>query len=80
MAVGRGFRHRGGADRAAGAGAVLDDHFLPERRAELRADRPSEDVLHPARAERNDDARDGALRRRRRGGQREHEWDQAANH
>ncbi len=79
VAVGHGLRHRGRADGASRAGPVLDDHAAAERSTELRADRPREDVLHPARPEGNDDARDVALRCRCRGGQRERKWDQATN-
>ncbi len=57
LAVGRRFRDEGGADGAAGAGAVLDDHAAPERGAELGIERARHDVLHAARGERHHDAR-----------------------
>ncbi len=38
VAVGRGLRHRARGDRAAGAGAVLDDDVLAERLAHLLGD------------------------------------------
>ncbi len=60
VAVGRGARGLGGADRAAGAGHVFDDDLLAEHRTDRLRDDAAEDVGRPARGERHDHG-DGAV-------------------
>ena len=55
VAVGLGGRDRLGADGGAGAGPVLDDHRLTQRRGQMVADQPSDDVDRRAGGERHDD-------------------------
>jgi hypothetical protein len=50
-----GQRHDGRADVAVGAGAVVDDHRLPERVGERLRDQPRDDVRRAAGRERHDD-------------------------
>ena len=54
VAVGRRLRHHVGADRAAGAGAVLDDDILSELPADLLHHDARDDVARTARTERHD--------------------------
>ena len=54
VAVGRRFRDRVGGERAAGAGAVLDDHRLAELVGELAAEQPRQHVDRAAGRERHD--------------------------
>src|SRR5262245_60928512 len=49
VAVGLGARDRFGAERAAGAGAILDDHGLPEDRPEALNHEPRRGVDRPSR-------------------------------
>jgi hypothetical protein len=56
MAVGRAFRRRLGADVAAGAGLVVDQHGLPEDRRKLLRDPARADVDRAARRRGRDDA------------------------
>jgi hypothetical protein len=56
VAVGRRLRRRGGADVAAGAGAVLDDDVLPPRLGQLLRDDPAERVDGAAGGERDQHA------------------------
>ena len=56
VAVGRGFRDDVGADRAAGAAAVVDHHRRLQRLAQHLRERPRHDVGRPAGRKRHDDA------------------------
>ena len=55
VAVGRGLRRRGGADRPGGAGAVVDDDLLSELRGELRTENARDLIDRTAGRERRDD-------------------------
>src|SRR5690606_18385356 len=55
MAVGRRFRDDGGADRAAGAGAVVDHDLLAPGGDQLRSVHAGEQIGRAARGEGNDD-------------------------
>ena len=67
VAVGRRVRRKLGADDAAGAGAVVDDHLLAEPLAHLRGDGAADDVVAAAGRERDDqpDRPVGIIRLRR---------------
>ena len=54
IAVGRGFRRDVGSDHAAGAGAIVDEHGLPELLPELIGDDAANDVITAARRKWND--------------------------
>ncbi|MGY3224149.1 hypothetical protein ACVIM5_004756 [Bradyrhizobium sp. USDA 4512] len=54
VAVGRRLRDRVGAEHAALAGAVVDDHGLPCELRDLLPDHPRDDVVRPAGRERHD--------------------------
>ena len=74
VAVRRGVRRQLGADHAAGAGAVVDDHLLAELVAHLLRDDAADHVVAAAGRERNDqpDRPVGIIRLRRgRGGERD---------
>ena len=83
VAVGRGLRHRIGAEIAAGAGLVLHHHRLAEALAEFSADKARERVGGAAGGERNhegDRARghQGCAERRHRGKQQRDSHEQRA--
>ena len=56
VAVGRALGDRVGADDRAGAGAVVDDHVLPQRLLQPLCDDAAEDIGRAAGCERHDDA------------------------
>ena len=56
VAVGLGLRDEIGAERAAGAGPVVDDHELAEEVLHLLPDHPADDVVRPAGRERHHEA------------------------
>ncbi|MEI2746274.1 MAG: hypothetical protein V9G22_12960 [Ottowia sp.] len=77
QAVGRGLGHHLGAQRAAGARLVLDDHRLAQRLGHVARQLARDQVVGAAGGEADDDADRAGPRRLREGGRRRHGRGQA---